>query len=133
MYFRRDRGIMSLDEFPQFEGSDVAMSPLARAEAVEMSEWVRSCMADLGEWLKQWSARAARATTMPGRLMPMFRRLTRQLVTSDGTETSNSLPFRRMRSGPKSALQRVCSRPRFHHEREGMPRAQFRSHYASAL
>lgn len=49
MYFRRDRGIMSLDEFPQFEGSDAAMSPQARAEAVEMSEWVRSCMAKLGE------------------------------------------------------------------------------------
>ena len=53
MYFRRDRGIMSLDEFPQFEGSDAAMSPLARAEAVEMSNGSAPAWRNLANAMRQ--------------------------------------------------------------------------------
>jgi len=52
MCFRRNRGILSLTEFPNLDSCDAAMSPLARAESAEMHEWLRSCIAKLAAYDK---------------------------------------------------------------------------------
>jgi RNA polymerase sigma-70 factor (ECF subfamily) len=48
-YFRRDRGMMSLEEFPSLDARDPSISPLARLEQTERRDWVRACMAKLSE------------------------------------------------------------------------------------
>ena len=48
-YLRRDRAMMSLDRYPQFDIRDTAISPLARLERIETREWLRGCMAELSE------------------------------------------------------------------------------------
>ena len=40
-HFRRDRGLVSLDEFPTLDIPDRTMSPLARVEQMEVCDWVR--------------------------------------------------------------------------------------------
>jgi RNA polymerase sigma-70 factor (ECF subfamily) len=46
-FFRLERGIMSLDEFPEIDPSDRAPSPLARFEQVERREWLHAGLAKL--------------------------------------------------------------------------------------
>ncbi|PWT97642.1 MAG: hypothetical protein C5B51_30940 [Terriglobia bacterium] len=46
-FFRRDRRILSLDEFPNFDARDTTASPLARFEKAERRSWVRECIAAL--------------------------------------------------------------------------------------
>ena len=48
-FFRRDRGILSLDEFPNVDVSDDGISPLARFERMETRERLRACIAELSE------------------------------------------------------------------------------------
>ena len=48
-FFRRDRGTVSLEEFPNFEALDPLMSPLVRLERMERRAWVHACMAELSE------------------------------------------------------------------------------------
>lgn len=48
-YFRCDRGVVSLDEYPHLEIRDTAMSPFARVERIETRDWLRGCMAELSE------------------------------------------------------------------------------------
>ena len=45
-FFRRDRGILSLDEFP-IEPRDTTASPQTRFEEAEKRNWVRACIAAL--------------------------------------------------------------------------------------
>jgi len=49
VYFRRDRHIMSWDEFPNFDVRDPTTSPLARLERKERCDWLHACMAELSE------------------------------------------------------------------------------------
>ena len=46
-FFRRDRRIVSLDEFPNLYAGDTTASPLTRFEAAERCNWVRACIAAL--------------------------------------------------------------------------------------
>lgn len=46
-FFRRDRGLVSLDEFPNFDARDTTASPLARFEEAERRNWVHACMVAL--------------------------------------------------------------------------------------
>ena len=48
-FFRRDRSILSLDEFPNLDLPDPAMSPLARLERMETRDRLRACIARLSE------------------------------------------------------------------------------------
>jgi len=48
-FYRRDRGILSLDQFPNFDLPDRALSPLARLERMETRQRVRACIAELSE------------------------------------------------------------------------------------
>ena len=48
-FFRRDRGIMSLDELPKLDVPDRAMSPLERLERTETRDRVRAYIAVLPE------------------------------------------------------------------------------------
>jgi len=45
--FRRDRKIISLDEFPGFEIPDASMSPVVRLERTESRDFLSACMAKL--------------------------------------------------------------------------------------
>jgi RNA polymerase sigma-70 factor (ECF subfamily) len=49
MFFRTDRGSLSLDEFPSFDFRDSGPSPLARVEQLERLEWLQAGMAKLSE------------------------------------------------------------------------------------
>jgi len=49
MFFRRDRGTISLEEFPNIDSHDCGPSPLARYEQIERSNWLESAMARLSE------------------------------------------------------------------------------------
>jgi RNA polymerase sigma-70 factor (ECF subfamily) len=46
-FFRRDRGMVSLDEFPNLDARDTAASPLTRFEETERRNWVHACIATL--------------------------------------------------------------------------------------
>jgi RNA polymerase sigma-70 factor (ECF subfamily) len=46
-FFRRDRRIVSLDEFPNLDARDTTASPLTRFEEAERRNWVRACIAAL--------------------------------------------------------------------------------------
>lgn len=46
-HFRRDRRLVSLDEFPTLDIPDRAASPLARLERMEACDWVRHSVAKL--------------------------------------------------------------------------------------
>ena len=46
-FFRRDRGFVSLDEYPNFDARDMAASPFTRLEEVERRNWVHACIATL--------------------------------------------------------------------------------------
>lgn len=46
-FYRRDRGILSLGDLPQFDIPDGACSPAALAERTEKGQWVRACIAKL--------------------------------------------------------------------------------------
>jgi len=48
MYYRSERGLLSLDEFP-IDPGDRAPSPLARAEQVEKLEWLHAGLAKLSD------------------------------------------------------------------------------------
>jgi RNA polymerase sigma-70 factor (ECF subfamily) len=48
-YFRRERPVLSLDEFPRFDIQDRTASPLARLEHMETCEWVRDGVAKLSK------------------------------------------------------------------------------------
>ena len=48
-FFRRDRGTISLDEFPNIDPSDRAPSPLARYQQIERVEWLHRGLAKLSE------------------------------------------------------------------------------------
>ncbi len=48
-FFRRDRSLPSLDQLPNLDVPDRAMSPLARLERMELRDWVRACIAELSE------------------------------------------------------------------------------------
>ena len=48
-FFRRDRPILSLDQIPNLDVPDRAMSPLARAERIEVRNQVRAWIAELSE------------------------------------------------------------------------------------
>jgi DNA-directed RNA polymerase specialized sigma24 family protein len=48
-FFRRDRGILSLEELPNFDVPDGALSPLARVEQMETRNRVRTSMARLSK------------------------------------------------------------------------------------
>jgi len=43
-FFRRDHGIVSLDEFPNWDAHDTSASPLMRFEEVERRTWVQACI-----------------------------------------------------------------------------------------
>jgi RNA polymerase sigma-70 factor (ECF subfamily) len=47
MFFRGERGMISLDAFPNIDPSDRAPSPLARIEQIEREEWLRAGLANL--------------------------------------------------------------------------------------
>jgi RNA polymerase sigma-70 factor (ECF subfamily) len=49
LFFRSERGTISLDEFPKIDPSDRAPSPLARVEQIEKLEWLRAGLAKLSE------------------------------------------------------------------------------------
>jgi len=49
MFFRTDRGCVSLDEFPHIDSRDTGVSPLARVEELERLEWLQDGMAQLSE------------------------------------------------------------------------------------
>jgi RNA polymerase sigma-70 factor (ECF subfamily) len=49
MFFRVERGAMSLDEFPGIDPGDRAPSPLARFELLEKLEWLHTGLAKLSE------------------------------------------------------------------------------------
>jgi RNA polymerase sigma-70 factor (ECF subfamily) len=49
MRFRRNRGVISLDELPGLEIADAAISPVARLERIENREFLSACMAELPE------------------------------------------------------------------------------------
>ena len=46
-FFRRDRGTVSLNEFPNLDARDTTASPLTRFEEAERRNWVRACIAAL--------------------------------------------------------------------------------------
>jgi RNA polymerase sigma-70 factor (ECF subfamily) len=46
-FFRDDRGILSLDELPNFEPRDTSASPLTIFEETERRDWIRECIAAL--------------------------------------------------------------------------------------
>jgi RNA polymerase sigma-70 factor (ECF subfamily) len=46
-FFRRYRGVVSLDEFPNLNARDTKASPVTRFEEAERRSWVRSCIAAL--------------------------------------------------------------------------------------
>ena len=48
-FFRRDRGIVSLNELPNLDVHDPGMSPLSRLERMELRDWIRGCIAELSE------------------------------------------------------------------------------------
>jgi RNA polymerase sigma-70 factor (ECF subfamily) len=48
-HFRRERRVLSIDDFPGFDISDPATSPLARLEQRETRDWVHSCVAKLSD------------------------------------------------------------------------------------
>ena len=48
-FFRRDRSVVSIEDFAHFDVRDRAISPLARLEQNETREWLRSCMTALTE------------------------------------------------------------------------------------
>ena len=47
MFFRSERGTISLDEFPNIDPSDRAPSPLTRIEQIEREEWLHAGLARL--------------------------------------------------------------------------------------
>ncbi len=47
MFFRAERGTVSLDEFPHIDPSDRAPTPLARTEQVERRAWLHAGIAKL--------------------------------------------------------------------------------------
>jgi RNA polymerase sigma-70 factor (ECF subfamily) len=49
MFFRTDRGILSLNEFPNIDPRDIGPSPLARVEQMERLEWLQAGMAKLSD------------------------------------------------------------------------------------
>jgi RNA polymerase sigma-70 factor, ECF subfamily len=49
MFFRGNRGTISLNEFPNIDPSDRAPSPLARFEQIERMEWLHAGLAKLSE------------------------------------------------------------------------------------
>jgi RNA polymerase sigma-70 factor (ECF subfamily) len=49
MFFRGNRGTISLDEFPNIDPSDRAPSPLARCEHLEKLEWLHAGLAKLSK------------------------------------------------------------------------------------
>ena len=49
MFFRSDRGAVSLDEFPNIDSHDTGPSPLARIEQIERAEWLQAGMSQLSE------------------------------------------------------------------------------------
>ena len=49
MFYRSDRGVLSLDDFPTFDYRDSSPSPLARVEQLERSEWLQAGMERLSE------------------------------------------------------------------------------------
>jgi RNA polymerase sigma-70 factor (ECF subfamily) len=49
MFFRSDRGHLSLDEFPNIDARDTDPSPQARLEQMERFEWLQAGMAKLSE------------------------------------------------------------------------------------
>jgi RNA polymerase sigma-70 factor, ECF subfamily len=49
LFFRSERGTISLDEFPKIDPGDRAPSPLARVEQVEKLEWLHAGLAKLSE------------------------------------------------------------------------------------
>ena len=48
-FFRRDRILPLLDQFPNFDVRDPAVSPLTRVEGLETREWLHGCIAKLPE------------------------------------------------------------------------------------
>jgi DNA-directed RNA polymerase specialized sigma24 family protein len=48
-FYRRERGVISLDEFPNLHVRDRAMPVLARLEQIERDNWLRACIAGLPE------------------------------------------------------------------------------------
>ena len=48
-FFRQDRGMISLDEFPKFDSRDGGPSPLARREQLERMGWLQTGMGKLCE------------------------------------------------------------------------------------
>jgi RNA polymerase sigma factor (sigma-70 family) len=48
-FFRRDRGNISLEEFPNLEAPVPMMPALARLERMERRAWVHACMAQLSQ------------------------------------------------------------------------------------
>ena len=48
-HFRRDHGLVSIDEFPHFDPPGPEESTLAMLEERETCDWVRSCVAKLSE------------------------------------------------------------------------------------
>lgn len=46
-FFRRGRGLVSLDDFPKFDVRDTGASPLTRFEEAERRKWVRACIVAL--------------------------------------------------------------------------------------
>ena len=65
-FFRRNRADVSLDEFPNLVALDSKPSPLARFEASETCNWVRSCIAALPQrdqvviWLRDIDGKSVR-------------------------------------------------------------------------
>jgi len=46
-FYRRDRGLVSLDEFPGIDARDPRSSPLTRLERIERRQWLHACIAAL--------------------------------------------------------------------------------------
>lgn len=49
MFFRTDRVVLSLDEFPDIDSRDSGPSPLARVEQMERREWLKAGMDKLSD------------------------------------------------------------------------------------
>jgi RNA polymerase sigma-70 factor (ECF subfamily) len=48
-FFRRRHTTLGIDDFPNLEARDTAISSLARLEQIEACEWMRACIAKLSE------------------------------------------------------------------------------------